>query len=350
LPYDVSIPKFPRFVKLLPTTIFTMIFLKKQKNKKTIVIITFVCLSSCFLVFSPAKTFANETLASRLRGRLLLQVESRGQIWYVNPADDRRYEVNAENALSIFRTLALGITNDDLGKIPTDTNFLNAKIDSDGDGYLDIVEAANGYNLFGPGKAIFAQKITTRLRGRLLLQVQNHGRVWYVNPTDDKKYEVRTATALPLFRQLALGITDADLSKISPATVTVTEVSETSPPGGFGNLPTPPSYTYLPIQNDNAASAGTVMSAAASAIRRGAGTQADIYFTPAVRKAVAYTMDVLDIGGKLLLGNLLSSARLANSGATQATYATAVSFNGQNVIVNFYLQKQPDGSWLLTNL
>jgi len=314
-----------------------MTFLKKQK---TIVITTFVLLFSCFLVFSPPKSLAADSLTARLRGRLLLQAQSRGQVWYVNPIDDRRYEVNAENALSIFRALALGITNDDLEKIPTDTNFINAKVDSDGDGYLDIVEAVNGYNLFGPGKAIFDKKITTRLRGRLLLQAQNHGQIWYVNPVDDRKYEVNAANALPLFRQLALGITDADLSEISPATVT-TEVSETPK--------TPPSYTYLPRQNDNAASAGTVMSAAASAIR-GGNAQATAYFTPAVRKAIAYTMGVLDSSGLLILGNLLSSATLTSSNTTGVVYATHVLFNGQNVTVSFYVQKQPDGSWLLANL
>src|SRR3989339_1907960 len=328
-----------------------MTFLKKQK---TIVITTFVLLFSCFLVFSPPKSLAADSLTARLRGRLLLQAQSRGQVWYVNPIDDRRYEVNAENALSIFRALALGITNDDLEKIPTDMNFINAKVDSDGDGYLDIVEAVNGYNLFGPGKAIFDKKITTRLRGRLLLQAQNHGQIWYVNPVDDRKYEVNAANALPLFRQLALGITDADLSEISPATVTTEvsetpKVSETSPPGGFGNLPTPPSYTYLPRQNDNAASAGTVMSAAASAIR-GGNAQATAYFTPAVRKAIAYTMGVLDSSGLLILGNLLSSATLTSSNTTGVVYATHVLFNGQNVTVSFYVQKQPDGSWLLANL
>jgi hypothetical protein len=322
----------------------------KQENKKTITLIGFVFLFFCFFAFAPQATRA-DTLTKRLRGRLLLQAQDHGQVWYVNPVDDKRYEVTADNILTVFRALALGITNADLNKIPTDTNFLNAQIDSDGDGYLDIIEADNGYNVFGPGKAQIDKNLTARLRGRLLLQVENRGQIWYVNPVDDKKYMVQTATALPLFRQLALGITDADLSQIT-ATANPSEAPEIK--NGDVPLEENPKNTsqtsYVPEQSDSASTAGAVMSAAANAVRSGNAAAATPYFTPAVRKAVSYTMGVLDSGGKFLLGNLLSSATLANNSAAEAVYTANVSFNGQNVTVNFRVQKQADGSWLLANL
>jgi len=55
----------------------------------------------------------------RLQGYILLQVESQGQAWYVNPADAKRYYVQDGNAAyEIMRYLSLGITNAELELIP----------------------------------------------------------------------------------------------------------------------------------------------------------------------------------------------------------------------------------------
>jgi len=55
--------------------------------------------------------------------------------------------------------------------------------------------------------------IGNRLKGKLLLQVEDKGRIWYVD-FNGKKWEVTWANLMTLFQSLALGITDADLSKI----------------------------------------------------------------------------------------------------------------------------------------
>lgn len=56
--------------------------------------------------------------AEKLKGRILLQVESRGEAWYVNPEDGRRYYMkNGGSAYGIMRFLSLGITNQDLAGI-----------------------------------------------------------------------------------------------------------------------------------------------------------------------------------------------------------------------------------------
>ena len=39
----------------------------------------------------------NEKLAERLSGKLLLQAQLRGQLWYVNPVDSKRYYLGKEN-------------------------------------------------------------------------------------------------------------------------------------------------------------------------------------------------------------------------------------------------------------
>ena len=58
-------------------------------------------------------------LVNRLKGRILLQVESKGEAWYVNPVDGKRYYMNnGEAAYQIMRFLSLGITDTDIRKIP----------------------------------------------------------------------------------------------------------------------------------------------------------------------------------------------------------------------------------------
>jgi len=57
--------------------------------------------------------------------------------------------------------------------------------------------------------------LVNRLKGRILLQVQQQGEAWYVNPTDGKRYYMKDgATAYEMMRKFGLGITDADLEKI----------------------------------------------------------------------------------------------------------------------------------------
>lgn len=63
------------------------------------------------------KVKINTKLSNRLIGKLLLQVEDRGRIWYVDQ-NAKRWEVTFKNALNLFTSLALGITNQDLSQIP----------------------------------------------------------------------------------------------------------------------------------------------------------------------------------------------------------------------------------------
>lgn len=60
----------------------------------------------------------NET-ANRLAGEILLQVESVGEAYYVDPVKCRAiYMADGAAAYEIMRFLGLGITNEDLAKIP----------------------------------------------------------------------------------------------------------------------------------------------------------------------------------------------------------------------------------------
>lgn len=61
-----------------------------------------------------------------------------------------------------------------------------------------------------------AATLSERLSGRILLQIQEKGKAWYLDPaTDSRAYLGRPADAFRVMRELGLGITTADLEKIS---------------------------------------------------------------------------------------------------------------------------------------
>ncbi|MFH1661639.1 MAG: hypothetical protein ABIA02_00875 [Candidatus Falkowbacteria bacterium] len=58
-------------------------------------------------------------LANSLKGKILLQVESNGEAYYIYPDDNKKYYLGRPaDAFRIMRELGLGITNSDLSKIP----------------------------------------------------------------------------------------------------------------------------------------------------------------------------------------------------------------------------------------
>ncbi|MFH1766562.1 MAG: hypothetical protein ABH826_00495, partial [Patescibacteria group bacterium] len=51
-----------------------------------------------------------------------------------------------------------------------------------------------------------AQSLSASLSGRILLQVEENGEAWYVNPIDERRYFMgRPADAFQLMRNLGLG-------------------------------------------------------------------------------------------------------------------------------------------------
>lgn len=122
---------------------------------------------------------ADSGLASRLKGRILLQVEEHGEAWYINPANERRYYMaNGEEAYNIMRNLGIGITNKDLEKIKSDKTF--AKKNS----------------------------------GKIFLQVEENGEAYYINIDGIAHYLKNGEEAYNIMRDLGLGITNKDLNTI----------------------------------------------------------------------------------------------------------------------------------------
>ena len=152
----------------------------------------FVTIGIGIFIIVVANAVHAETLAERLSGRILLQVEQHGEAWYVYPEDGRRYYMGGpSDAYGLMRELGLGITDSDLATIPTSA------------------EAAR------------VSSLAERLSGRILLQVEQHGEAWYVNPVDGRRsYMGGPNDAYQLMRELGLGITDGDLDAIATSDVT----------------------------------------------------------------------------------------------------------------------------------
>ncbi len=139
-------------------------------------------------VIAAEKKLAGKTdtkLAAKMAGRLLLQTETNGYIWYVNPKDYKRYFISQDSALSIFRSLALGITEANLDLIPTKASGQKGNI-----------------------------ALRNRLKGRLLLRAEKAGRISYID-LDGYRHDIEASNLMDIFRSLSLGITNVNLRKIS---------------------------------------------------------------------------------------------------------------------------------------
>lgn len=130
-----------------------------------------------FLAF-PAWAFSEDNLSSRLSGKILLDVDNKGEAWYIYPGDFHRYYLGTpDDAYSLMRHLSLGVSNDNFAKIASST--------------------------------------PDRFKGMILLKPEDVGKAYYVNPEDKSlNYLPDAAAAFALMRQLALGITNEDLVTI----------------------------------------------------------------------------------------------------------------------------------------
>ncbi|MFH1839227.1 MAG: SH3 domain-containing protein [Patescibacteria group bacterium] len=121
----------------------------------------------------------SNVLTERVKGYILLQVESVGEAWYVHPEDGKRYYMkDGAAAYNMMRYFGLGVSNKDMSKIQA------------GDWTL-----------------------RNRLRGKIVLQVELHGEAYYIHPKDATVHYLKDGKeAYRIMRELSLGITNKDLS------------------------------------------------------------------------------------------------------------------------------------------
>jgi len=134
--------------------------------------------------FQSFMTFGNSTavksaqaFSKKMSGRILLQVQKNGEAWYVYPVDNRRYFLGRpEDAFNLMRKLGLGVNH----------------------AYI------TSYKTF-----------PTKVVGKILIDVEDSGRAYYINPADKKAYYLgRPKDAFRIMREKGLGIKNADLDKI----------------------------------------------------------------------------------------------------------------------------------------
>ncbi|MDO8593256.1 MAG: hypothetical protein Q7R92_05895 [bacterium] len=271
-------------------------------SKKTIKIIVLG-----LLILFCAQPGLAASLGARLTGRILLQVQSKGQAWYVDPADQKRYSLGRPSeALALMRGLGIGITNANLAKIP--------------------VGAANSPVAPDP----LANNFTKQNLGKIFLQIENHGEAWYINPIDQKRYFLGSPNdAFIIMKSLSLGITDENLNQIT-----------------VGWLATAVQPASQPVNGSS------IMEQAAAGIRNNDAAEVKTLFSPNQEKLIDYIFTYLNADGRLTLANILSGSSLTSSTADQKVYSNEVYFSlgSYKVPVKFYVKKQPDGSWLIANL
>ena len=92
-----------------------------------------------------------------LKGRILIQIQQRGEAWYINPVDGKKYYLGQpDDTYQVMKNLSLGISNKDFNNLSSDKIQLN------------------------------------RLAGRILLKVEDFGRAVYVNPVNLKIYQLNS--------------------------------------------------------------------------------------------------------------------------------------------------------------
>lgn len=195
-----------------------------------------------FTIISGAIVFgAHDDADNRFRGRILLEVEKKGEAWYVDPkTGDRVFMGRPGDAFSLMRSMGVGIATKDLERIPIADSNLDTGTDSDGDtlsddversfgsnplksdtdndGFTDGVEVRSGYSPAGQGKYLLDLEFTKRKAGKIFLQVEQNGEAWYVHPKELQRYYLgRPSHAFDVMRKTGLGISTRDIAVIPQA-------------------------------------------------------------------------------------------------------------------------------------
>jgi C-terminal peptidase prc len=110
------------------------------------------------------------------------------QYWYVNPTTQEKYLVkNGKIVSRLLKTLGTGIHNADLNKIATSS-----------------------------ASVLVDYELTHRMRGQILLQVEEAGQAWYVNPIDNYRYEIANGElGFEMITKLALDVSAINLRTIN---------------------------------------------------------------------------------------------------------------------------------------
>lgn len=130
-----------------------------------------------FTIGTLSEVNAAKSFTIKYAGRILLQVEGKGEAWYVNPNDNYKYFLGRpEDAFNIMRKLGLGVKHSVI-----------------------------------TGNKVFPAKLS----GKILIDVEDSGKAYYIYPIDRKAYYLgRPADAFRVMREKGLGISNDGLFRI----------------------------------------------------------------------------------------------------------------------------------------
>ena len=148
-----------------------------------VILVLLVVGAFSFSVFS----FASSDLTRSVKGKILLDVEQNGEAWYVHPLTEERYFLSRPaDAFQLMRLLGLGVSNQNLERIPI-----------------------AGTSLVGD------RSLRYQLAGRILLEVESNGEAWYVDPVSLQRHYLGTPQdAFSVMNKLGVGITHEQLQSI----------------------------------------------------------------------------------------------------------------------------------------
>lgn len=286
-----------------------------MKQKIILFSIIVLCL---FLLFHFVN--AAQDLSQKLSGKILLQVKNNGEAWYVNPFDLKRYYLGRpQDAFDIMRALGKGITNSDLEKIP----------------FGDLVNK---------NSQKYTSDFAARQSGKILLQVQENGEAWYINPADLKRYYLgRPEDAFNIMRKLGLGITNVNIEKIPIGEIKLEKNKNQIP-------------ANIPMTNNNSnidlTSSKNTLNGAAYAILDNDFSKVKKYFVEGMSDRLKYSMDYWSATQRYEVANLMLGAKFLYSDENMDFYINQMYFTlGKSIVpIKYTVEKQPNGEWLLTNL
>jgi len=116
---------------------------------------------------------ARLSLQDYVRGRVIVPTQACGLAWYVYPGDNRRYTLGKpSDATRLIQTFGLGVRHQLIAGTKT---------------------------------------FPAALSGQILLDVDDRGKAYYVNPADSSAHYLGNSTqALDVLRRVSVGVTDAD--------------------------------------------------------------------------------------------------------------------------------------------
>jgi len=181
---------------------------------------------------------ADNDLVERLQGRFVIRAESQGQLYYLHPREKQIYYLsNADDFLKLLQEEGRGIGNILLNRIPLDFSYLEGTdsdkdglpdlweeslgtnlqdIDTDNDGFNDLEELKIGFSPLEQDRKIDLNlDIANSLGGFLLLQVENRGQVWYIEPVNNKRILLADIdNILTILEKIALGISEESYQEL----------------------------------------------------------------------------------------------------------------------------------------